>query len=81
MTDAEKVAAYVRDMYMEVRVLDDGTVAALHDLMYTRAIHLDVDMHGWGRRRCFSDRDLATRVFRSLHSADDPIEGHIASRD
>ncbi len=66
--------------YVAVRVLDDGTIAALGDLMYTRAIFLDCEPLGWGRRFCFEDRALATQRFYELKSADDEPAGWTARR-
>lgn len=77
----EEIAKLVLDSgYIEVRVLPDGTVAALGDLLYTRAIHLDCEPLGFGRRLCFEDRDLATQRFHELQSSDDVPEGYIARR-
>lgn len=84
MADAERLAERVRELgcgtYIEVRVLPDATVAVLRDLLFTRAISLDCDVEGLGPRFCFEDRELATRRFRELQSADDVPEGFVARR-
>lgn len=67
--------------YAIVRALPDGTIAALHDLMYTRAIYLDCNDHGWHTRFCFEDRQLATQRFNELQSCDDEPQGYIARRE
>lgn len=80
MDDAERIAEFCRPCYLRVRILPDGTVAGLGELLTTRAIHLDLDMYGWSRRYCFADRDLASQRFDELQSADDVPQGFIASR-
>jgi hypothetical protein len=66
--------------YMRARVLPDGSVAALADLMFTRAIVLGVTEHSWGRRFCFNDRALAERRFDELETEDDEPAGYVARR-
>lgn len=65
MIDAETqaLADHLRADYRDVRVLPDGSIAALHDLLYTRAIMLGCDRHGFSRRFCFEDRALADKRF------------------
>ena len=43
-------------------------IAALLDLIHTRAILLGVDACGYARRYCFEDRELATSRFKMLKS-------------
>lgn len=81
--DAERVAAGVADIggYVTIRVLPDNTVAATYDLMYTRAIMLDLECNGcYGRRFCFEDRTLAEQRLQELQSSDDEPQGYIARR-
>lgn len=66
--------------YIDCRVLEDGTVAGLYDLLYTRAVMLGCTRDSWTNRFCFEDRALATQRFHELKSEDDVPEGHIASR-
>lgn len=66
--------------YREVRALSDGSIAAIGDLLYTRAIHLGCDVWGWSRRYCFADRELAEREFAKLLTEDDTPAGWVASR-
>lgn len=66
--------------YLNVKVLPDGSVAALQDLLYTRAICLGCNSEGWTRRFCFKDRGLAVRRFADLQSEDDEPAGFIARR-
>ncbi len=81
MTDAE-LAAAIKSMgeYREVRVLPDGSVAALGDLLFTRAIHLGCDQWGYARRFCFADRSLADKRFGELSTEDDEPAGYTARR-
>jgi len=66
--------------YIAARVLPDGSVAALLDLAYTRAICLGVTRWGWENRFCFEDRALADRRFARLESEEDVPVGFIARR-
>lgn len=81
--EQEAIAAELRNpenRYLKVRVLADGSIAALHDLMFTRSIMLGCTRDGWGSRFCFEDRQLATQRFAELVSEDDVPAGHIAVR-
>lgn len=66
--------------YLEGRVLPDGSVAMLGDLMSTRAIYLGVNEQGWEFRFCFEDRSLAKQRFDELQSGSDEPEGFVARR-
>lgn len=81
MTDAELLKD-IQDMgaYREVRLLEDGSIVAIGDLMFTRAIYMDVDRIGWGRRFCFEDRALADTEFQRITDGDQEPTGWIARR-
>lgn len=66
--------------YLEGRVLADGSVAMLGELMFTRAIYLGVNEEGWELRFCFEDRELATKRFEELQSGQDEPAGFVARR-
>lgn len=81
--DAEQVAATVRELNpdaIEVRVLPDGSVAMLRDLLFTRAICLGCTTWGWASRFCYEDRDRANRVFQELQTENDEPVGWVARR-
>jgi len=78
--ETEALVDELRPHYREIRVLADGSIAATVDLLFTRAICLSLDRHGYGGRFCFDDRALADRRFHELTSEDDVPEGHIARR-
>lgn len=65
---------------MDARVLPDGTVAALQDLLFTRAIVLGCTRDGWAQRFCFEDRSLALQRYAELEGEDDVPAGSIATR-
>jgi hypothetical protein len=81
MTDSE-LLAHIEELgaYREVRLLPDGSIIAIGDLMFTRAIYMDVDLNGWGRRFCFEDRALADTEFQRLQNEDQEPTGWIARR-
>lgn len=80
MTGTEELVRYLRGQYPEVRVLPDGSIAALYDLIFTRAILLGCTRESFSARFCFEDRDLATKRFHELQTEDDIPEGYTASR-
>lgn len=80
MDAAKRVAEALEGEYMRVRILPDGSVAALDDLLYTRAIYLGVTRESWARRFCFEDRALASQRFVELESEDDEPHGYVARR-
>lgn len=78
--DSQRIADAIRGNYIAVRILPDGSVAALRDLLYTRAIFLGCDICGYARRFCFEDRALADQRFAELVSEDDEPAGWVARR-
>lgn len=66
--------------YLDVKTLSDGSIAALGDLMFTRAIFLGCDAFGWSRRYCFEDRERANHEYELLTSQEDVPTGWIARR-
>lgn len=66
--------------YREVRMLEDGCIVGIGNLMFTRAIYMDMNADGWGRRFCFEDRNLAEEQYAKLASGDDEPTGWIARR-
>lgn len=78
--EADALAREIALRFLAVRVLPDGSVAGLLDLLYTRAIVLGCSTTGYDRRFCFEDRHLAARRFTELRSEDDQPEGAVAQR-
>lgn len=66
--------------YVDAKVLPDGSVACLVDLIFTRAIILGCTKNEWSRRFCFEDRSLATLRYEELQSEDDEPQGYVARR-
>ena len=78
--DATKIAAEIRDQYIAVRVLDDNSVLAVRDLMFTRALFFGCDRSGFARRYCFEDRHKAMHEFLRIRSEDDVPVGFLTQR-
>ena len=78
--EAQAIADSWRPVSVMVRVLPDGSVAALCDLLFTRAICLGVTREKWSMRFCFEDRTLADKRFAELQSEDDEPAGYVARR-
>jgi hypothetical protein len=66
--------------YLVVDFLKDGTIIGMGDLMFTRAIYMDMDLNGWGKRFCFEDKDLAVEEYMKLKTGDDEPTGWVARR-
>ena len=66
--------------YQDVRALDDGTIVGMGNLMFTKAIYMDLNLYGWGRRFCFQDRALADAEFKKLQTGEEEPVGWIARR-
>lgn len=81
LEDARALCASARSMgYLEGRVLEDGSVAMVGELMFTRAIYMGVTEQGWEFRFCFEDRELASKRFQELRTIEDEPEGYVARR-
>lgn len=80
--EAQKLAVeiQVENIYLATRVLPDGSIACLVELVTTRGVTLGVTREGWAKRFCFKDRIKATEQFWALESEDDELEGFIARR-
>ena len=77
----DELVAYLSAIYpLGVRVLPDGSIAALGDLFFTRAIMLGCTREGYAKRYCFESRYLASKRFAALQSEDDVPAGYVASR-
>jgi hypothetical protein len=78
----EELLPKIKEMgnYLDVRMLEDESIVAIGDLMFTRAVYMDVDLLGWGRRFCFEDRTLAIVEFVKLQNGDQEPQGWIARR-
>lgn len=66
--------------YLVVDFLRDGTIIGMGDLLFTRAIYIDLDLNGWGKRFCFQDRKLAAEEYMKLKTGDDEPTGYVARR-
>jgi hypothetical protein len=66
--------------YLVVDFLRDGTIIGMGELMFTRAIYIDMDLNGWGKRFCFKDKDRAVEEYMKLKTGDDEPTGYIARR-
>lgn len=76
----DRIREFGGGSYQDVRRLSDGTIIGIGDLMYTRAIYMDMDLYGWGRRFCFEDKERATCEYEILQTGDDQPSGWIARR-
>lgn len=80
-TERDELVEWLREQYPEgVRALPDGSIAALHPLLFTTSVVLGVDRWGYSRRFCFEQESKAREVFEALESEDDEPEGYIARR-
>jgi len=80
MTDSLADEIMFSGGYQRVRVLEDGSIAALGKLLYTTAIHLGCNRWGHENRFCFDDHKLAVAEYEKLTSENDVPTGFIARR-
>lgn len=66
--------------FADIRQLQDGTVVAIGQLLYTVAVYIDVDLLGWRKRFCYDDAQLALAEYKSLHTGQDEPSSWIARR-
>lgn len=78
--ETKDIVESLRPLYGDIRVLPDGSIAGLHDLLYTRAVYTGLNLYGWAKRYCFEDRALALQRFNELQSEDDVPAGYVARR-
>lgn len=78
--DIERALNDPENRYLRWRQLEDGTYIATLDLMFTRALVLDVDVCGWSRRYCFEDRAQADAMFVACDSNEFEPWGWVARR-
>jgi hypothetical protein len=81
MTQAtEELLTELREQYLDARELPDGSIAALGELLFTRAVYVGVDRYGWARRYCFENRHQAMMEYLKLQGEDDVPQGFTAQR-
>lgn len=82
MGDDEALRQRIQQLgnYLVVDFLRDGTIIGMGELMFTRAIYVDMDLNGWGKRFCFEDKDLAVEEYMKLRTGDDEPTGYVARR-
>jgi hypothetical protein len=66
--------------YDRVRILPDGSIAGISNLIFTRAIFLSLSLYGYERRFCFEDKEKAEVEFENLQSEEDVPTGWVARR-
>lgn len=67
--------------YENLRELEDETVVGTTELMFTRAIYIDLTYSGCDKRFCFKDKALALEELSKLKTCDDEPTGYIARRN
>lgn len=76
----EDLVERLKTEYQNVRVLDDGTIVGTIELIYTRAIVIDLNEYGYEKRFCFEDRERAVEEINKLTTGEDEPTGWIARR-
>lgn len=80
MIMSDELVEYLKEDYQNVRVLEDGTIVATGELLFTRAIYIGLDRWGFEKRFCFEDRQLALSELEKLKTGNDEPSGWIARR-
>lgn len=66
--------------YQNLRLLDDGTIGGMLQLLYTKAIVLGLERGGWEYRYCFEEAARADLEFAKLKAVDEEPSGWVARR-
>lgn len=66
--------------FIELKMLEDGTVVGTGNLMFTTALYVDLDLAEWGNRYCFDDRAKCFEQYGLMDTGDFEPTGYIASR-
>lgn len=81
LDEQQELVEYLRPQYDNLRVLDDGTIVATLELLYTRAIFIGLNRYGYEKRFCFKNRDLAMVELAKLKTGEDePQSGTYVAR-
>ena len=78
--DTLQLLEELRPQYMNVRLLDDGTIAAFIGHASTWLVLLECDRWGYKRRFSFNDPRAALDAFCAVRFADDVPAGGLAGR-
>jgi len=62
------------------RVLNDGSIACMFDLLFSRAIVLGVHSMGYETRYCFESKRVAAFKFAQLRTRHEKLDGYVAKR-
>ena len=78
----QRLVALIKEIggYADVKLLPDGSVAAIGRLIFTTAVYLGCTVEGWERRFCFEDTAKAISEYGRLESEDDELVGWVARR-
>lgn len=67
--------------FVELRVLEDGSICGIGKLMYTTALYIGLNSTGWERRYCYPEEQQAQKALGYLRTGEDePARGYIARR-
>lgn len=62
--------------YVATRVLPDGRMIGVHQLLYHWTMHVDINEYGYEDRYCFWTRGLAVAAMETWDGTGDPINWH-----
>lgn len=67
--------------YSNLRILPDGCICGLSELLFTTALHIGLNAYGWERRYCYPEKEKALLALEALEHEDaEPLAGFVASR-
>jgi len=77
-SDPESFVRFLKDNgHTDIRILEDGSFAALYQLLFTTALHTGLDAFGFEYRYCYEDPDRALSELAKLTSSDDVPTGWV----
>jgi hypothetical protein len=78
--ESELLSYLASEGYENLRTLPDGTIVGTSELMFTRAIYINLNRWSYDKRFCFEDRSLAIAELAKLNTIDDEPSGYVARR-
>lgn len=75
MADQIALPPSVIEQYTAMRVLPDGRICGVHQLMFHWTLQIDIHACGYEDRYCYQTEEQATRAMQEWNGTGDPGQG------
>ena len=72
----DELPAEIRDSYTLLKVLPDGRICGVHQLLFHWTLHVDLDLIGYAERYCYSTKEGAIKALTEWDGKGDPQGWH-----